>query len=75
MSRDRGAASLSRVARMVANGLDRDRPQRGGVGVEAEHYLTAPILDQRSEPVSEGEDAFDSTAEGLPDSLEWFFRG
>jgi hypothetical protein len=38
----------------------------GRVGVEAEDDLAAPLLDECGEPVSEGENAFDSSAEGLP---------
>jgi hypothetical protein len=57
---------LARVAAAaIAHGLDRDRPERGWVGVEAEDDLTAPLLDERGKPVREGENASDSTAGGL----------
>jgi hypothetical protein len=51
---------------MIAHGLDRDLPQRGRVGVEAENDLALSLLDERGEPVSEGENASDDTVEGLP---------
>jgi hypothetical protein len=63
----RRSGQLRRSALAIAHGPDRDLPQRGRVGVEAEDDLAAPFLDKRSEPVSEGDNASDSTAaEGLP---------
>jgi hypothetical protein len=62
---DRGGGELARIARAMADGLDRDRPQRGRVGVEAQDDLTAPLLYERCEPVSEGENAPDLSAGGL----------
>ena len=59
-----------RVPLPIAHGLDRDLPQGGRVRVEAEDDLTASFLDERSEPVSEGENALDPTAaEALPARL------
>jgi hypothetical protein len=66
---DRGGAQLARIAGAIAHGLDRGRPQRGGVGVEAEDDLATALLDERRQPVSEGEDTPGATAEGLPASL------
>jgi hypothetical protein len=64
---DRRGGQLRGIALAIAHGLDRDLPQRGRVGVEAEDDLAAPLLDERSEPVSEGDNASDPTAvEGLP---------
>jgi hypothetical protein len=72
---DGRGGELTRIAVAIAHGLDRDRPQRGWVGVEAEHYLTASLLDERREPVREGENAPDGTAEGLlPAELDSILR-
>jgi hypothetical protein len=55
---------LRRSAREGSCGLDRDWPQRGRVGVETEHDLAAPFLNEGGEPVSEGDDASGGLAEG-----------
>jgi hypothetical protein len=64
---DRRRGELRRVPLTIAHGLDRDLPQVGRVGVEAENDLASPFLDECSELVSEGENASDLTAaEALP---------
>ena len=72
---DRRGGELGRLAVTTAYGLDRDLPQGGRVGVEAEDDLAAPLLDERGEPVSEGENGSDTTAaEALPAGLSLILR-
>jgi hypothetical protein len=61
---DGGGGELGRPAGEVSCGLDRDWPQSGRVGVETEHDLAAPFLDEAGEPVSKGDDASGDLAEG-----------
>jgi hypothetical protein len=61
---DGGGRELRRLARAIARGLDRDRPESRGVGIEAENDLAAPLLDQPRESVTERDDAFGCPAEG-----------
>jgi hypothetical protein len=75
VQRHSGRAELGRAALPIAHGLDRDRPQGGGVGVEAENDLTLPLLDECGEPVSEGENSSGPMAEGLPAELDRILRG
>ena len=70
MELDRRGGELGGLAVATAHGLDRDLPQGGRVGVEAENDLAAPLLDERGEPVSEGENASDTSVEGLPAVLD-----
>jgi hypothetical protein len=61
---------VRRVPLPIAHGLDRDPPQGGRVRVEAEDDLAASFLDERGEPVSEGENALDPSAvEAFPARL------
>jgi hypothetical protein len=72
----RGGGQLRGVAIAIAHGPDRDLPQGGRVGVEAENDLAAPLFDERSELVSEGGNSSDTTAAGaLPAGLTRFQRG
>jgi hypothetical protein len=61
---DGRAGELGGTAGATAHGLDRDRPQGGGIGVEAEDDLAAPLLDEGGQPVGEGSDASGGLAEG-----------
>jgi hypothetical protein len=66
VQRDGGRRELRGLALAIEHGLDRDRPQRGRVGVEAEDDLATPLLYERGQPVCKRENASDRTAGGLP---------
>ena len=53
MGGNRGGGALADVTRPVPRRLDRCGPERGGVGVETEDDLAAPLFDQRSQTVRE----------------------